>query len=120
MKNYFTIEAKVDYLDSPPNMRNGWSPAFGSAFLDYVGTNPGKIKLFVSENGRLCKKCIFIDSQQLAEQFCDHLMEKLIKRYKSIELEVRLVDRNDLMYRKKNVESDSIKNDQIIRAYLLK
>lgn len=119
-KDYFTITAKVDYLDVPLTLKNGWVPGYGDTFLEYGGIEPRKMQFFVSENGRLCKKCSFIGSKELAEQFRDHLGKKLAKRYKNIELEVRTASHDDLCYRKKNAEAESIKNDEIIRAHLSK
>jgi hypothetical protein len=56
--NLYTIEAEVNYDDLPVNLKQGWSPSFGVAFLDYVGENQKDV-LFLSLSGQLQKKCIF-------------------------------------------------------------
>lgn len=111
--NLYTIEAWLNYHDLPVNLKEGWS----SGFLDYVGENP-RVKQFVSLNGRLCRKCIFIGNEQLAKLFVNYLQAKADTSKRAIELKMRLVDDNDLAYRKKTAQSEADANDAKLRELL--
>lgn len=115
--NLYTIEAEVNYDDLPVNLKHGWSPGFGAAFLDYVGENQKDV-LFLSLSGRLQKKCIFIGDEALATQLADHLTARATKRKRTMAIRVRPVDSGDLAYRKKKAAIEAAENDAAIRQIL--
>lgn len=106
----YTIIATLAYDDLPTPMKEGWSSSFGSAFLDYVGDNPQTTR-YMSLNGRICQKCVFIGSEELAEQFAAWMQAKLDRRKRPITVGVRRVKSTDLNYRRKTAVAEAQAND---------
>lgn len=106
----YTITAILAHDDLPTPMKEGWSSSFGSAFLDYVGDNP-QVTRYMSLNGRVCQKCVFIGSQGLAEQFAVWMQTKLDRKKRPITVGVRRVKSTDLNYRRKTAAAEAQAND---------
>lgn len=106
----YTITAILAHDDLPTPMKEGWSSSFGSAFLDYVGDNP-QVTRYMSLNGRVCQKCVFIGSQGLAEQFAVWMQTKLDRKKRPITVGVRRVGYDDLNYRRKAAVAEAQAND---------
>jgi hypothetical protein len=113
----YTIEAELNYDDLPVNLKEGWSSAFGAAFLDYVGENQ-IVKHPVSINGRLTKKCIFIGDEELANQFAQYLQNNANKKKRSLNFMIRKVNSRDLDYRRKTAQAEANANDAKIRELI--
>lgn len=106
----YTVTATLAYDDLPAPMKRGWSPSFGDTFLDYVGEN-SQVTEYISLNSRICQKCVFIGSQQLAEQFAVWMQAKLDRKKRPITVSVRSVGYDDLKYRRKTAVAEAQAND---------
>ena len=106
----YTVTATLAYDDLPAPMKKGWSSSFGDTFLDHVGENP-QVTEYISLNGRVCQKCVFIGTQALAEQFAEWLQAKLDSKKRPITVGVRRVGMDDLNYRRKTAVAEAQAND---------
>ena len=102
LRKLYTLEAFLDYGDSPNTFREGWSPSYGLHFEEIGISNDEKARVYISLNGRLKKtKCEFIQDKALAEKLLKHVEVKLKKLYPSITLNIRTVESRELDYRSK-------------------
>lgn len=115
----YTVQATLNYGELPTPLKVGYSPSYGLMFADHIGEHE-KARFYLSVNGRLTNKCMFIYSKDLADKFAAHMQIKLSKKKKSLLTEVRKVESADLDYRRKKAMFEAMENDLKIKAILEK
>ncbi len=116
LRKLYTLEAFLDYGDSPNTFREGWSPSYGLHFEEIGISNDEKARVYISLNGRLKKtKCGFIQDKALAGKLLRYVEVKLKKLYPSITLNIRTVESRELDYRRKKAFDESKSNDEKIK-----
>ena len=118
LRKLYTLEAFLDYGDSPNTFREGWSPSYGLHFEEIGISNDEKARVYISLNGRLKKtKCEFIQDKALAGKLLRHVEVKLKKLYPSITLNIRTVESRELDYRRKKALDEAILNNEKLKNY---
>lgn len=116
--NLYTIEAELKYSELPKTLKFTWNPNWGlhdeSDELSKRGlgqdVNDYVEQVYVSINGRLQKKCIFINDYDTAIWFRDYLQIKLEKIYPSIIVFTKKIETHHLDYRRKKALEEANKN----------
>lgn len=116
--NLYTVEATLKYDELPKTLKLTWSPSWGlsdeSDELSKRGLDHHNAdyldQVYVSINGRLQKKCIFIKDIISAIWFRDYLQLKLEKVYPSIKVNAKRIERHHLDYRCKKAMSEAREN----------
>lgn len=125
----YTIEAKLKYGELPLYLQDGflgygWRDLNGNAIYlsddaPYVDDDFTTCQ-FVSIQGRLTKKCVFIKTYDLAVWLKAVLQKRMVKKYPSITVLVRQVNHHDLNYRKKKALNEASDNDEKIKTLMAK
>lgn len=105
LNNIFTIAVTLRCGELPSNFLTDWDQPIAD---DEIAT------CYVSTNGRIMKKCIFIESQELALKLVDLLKHKMLKSKPSIQFTVRKVKPAELDYRRKTARLEAQENDKVI------
>lgn len=124
--NLYTVEANLRYGELPTTFKATWSPSWGlyDEFDELckrgLGDNAKDCieQVYISINGRLQKKCIFIKDEVSAIWFRDYLQLKLKKIYPSIQVIAKKIEHHHLdCRRKKALEEAKLNNLKI--AYMM-
>jgi hypothetical protein len=101
LDNLYTVAVSLNHGDLPSNFLSDWY-------------HPQEVHetahCYVSVNSRLIKKCIFIESEELANQLVSVIKEKMTKRIPSICFTIRKVQSGELDYRRKKALKEAQEN----------
>lgn len=124
--NLYTVEANLRYGELPSTLKATWNPNWGlhDEFDELCKRGLGNDAddfiehIYISINGRLQKKCIFIKDAVSAMWFQDYLQVKLKKIYPSIQVFSKKIERHHLDYRRKKALEEAEKNTVKIKSMM--
>lgn len=101
LDDLFTVAVSLNHGDLPKNFLSDWY---------HPVEDHETAHCYVSINSRLIKKCIFIESEELANQLVAAIKTKMIKRIPSINFTIRKVRSVELDYRRKKARQEAQDN----------
>ena len=125
----FTIEANLKYGELPTTLKATWNPYWGlyeeANELCKGGLSGDEainhiVHSYISINGRLQKKCIFLQNEKQATWLKNFLLLKMKKNYPSISISIRKITSRELDYRRKKALDEAIENSSKIEILIQK
>lgn len=107
LNDLYTVEVTLNHGELPSNFLSDWYHPVADHETAHC---------YVSINARLIKKCIFIETDELAAKLVDHIKPKMLKRIPSISFVIRKVTTAELDYRRKNARKEAQENGEKIAA----